>query len=131
MPDVGVLTARADLAGRISLAYLQVRLALRRSSLPEIVAGAPRGNRPRQDPRRLGRAVSRLLRVGGDAHMRCIHRALVLHRLLAAQGDVAEVVIGLPDGPTDERAHAWVELAGRDLGPAPGRSGHLPMARYS
>lgn len=130
MPDPAALR-RLRLAARICGAYLQVRRELRRRALPELVTAAPVGSRPRQDPRRLGQAVSRLLRVGGETHMRCIHRALVLHRLLAAQGDRATVVIGLPGDAGSERAHAWVELDGRDLGPAPGRSGHVPMAHYS
>ena len=27
-------------------------------------------------------------------------------------------------------AHAWVELAGVDVGPPPGRNGHVELARY-
>jgi hypothetical protein len=27
-------------------------------------------------------------------------------------------------------AHAWVELGGLDLGPAPGRNGHEELARF-
>ena len=42
-----------------------------------------------------------------------------------------ELVIGLPEQAKDERAHAWVELEGRDVGPPPGRAGHLEMARLS
>jgi Transglutaminase-like superfamily len=57
--------------------------------------------------------------------------ALVLYRLLREQGDPVELVIGLPEQAADERAHAWVELEGRDVGPPPGRAGHSEMARLS
>lgn len=40
------------------------------------------------------------------------------------------LVIGLPEEPVDERAHAWVELEGRDVGPPPGRGNHVELARY-
>jgi hypothetical protein len=57
--------------------------------------------------------------------------ALVLYRLLRAQGDRAELVIGLPSDARTKDAHAWVELDGVDVGPPPGRSGHLELTRYS
>ncbi len=80
--------------------------------------------------RTLSRAVDRSLRVGGR-RPRCLFNALVLFRLLREQGDSPELIIGLAEVPTDERAHAWVELEGRDVGPPPGRSGHRDMARLS
>jgi len=40
------------------------------------------------------------------------------------------VVIGLPQQPMSEAAHAWVEVAGIDVGPPPGRVNHLEIARY-
>ena len=55
----------------------------------------------------------------------------MLFRLLREQGDDVELVIGLPEEAADERAHAWVELHGRDVGPPPGRAGHEEMARLS
>jgi hypothetical protein len=57
--------------------------------------------------------------------------ALVLFRLLRRQGDPAELVIGLPATAADQNAHAWIELDGRDVGPAPGRNGHVELARFS
>jgi hypothetical protein len=39
-------------------------------------------------------------------------------------------VIGLPSSPTDKDAHAWVEVRGIDIGPAPGRLGHAELVRY-
>ena len=56
--------------------------------------------------------------------------SLVLYRLLREQGDDAELVIGLPQTPADKDAHAWVELAGRDVGPPPGRGPHEELARF-
>jgi hypothetical protein len=54
---------------------------------------------------------------------------LVLFRLLREQGEQAELVIGLLPNAPNQRAHAWVELDGRDVGPPPGRFGHEEMAR--
>jgi hypothetical protein len=49
---------------------------------------------------------------------------------MAEQGQSAEVVIGLPQEPLDNKAHAWVEIDGVDVGPPPGRQGHEELARY-
>ena len=38
--------------------------------------------------------------------------------------------IGLADDRPSTEAHAWVELAGRDMGPAPGAYGHRALVRY-
>jgi hypothetical protein len=112
-------------------AYVWVRWAMRRFSLPEIVAKAPHGTDGHwNNPVRLSRAVSRVLSRGTESQVRCIHRALVLHRLLVRQGTDASVVIGLPPGAASVRTHAWVEIDGRDVGPLPGRAGHEPMATY-
>ena len=81
------------------------------------------------DPRLLARAVDRCLRIG-HVRPRCLINALVLYRLLHEQGAPAELVIGLPPEAADQSAHAWVELDGYDIGPAPGRNGHEPMARF-
>jgi hypothetical protein len=86
--------------------------------------------RRRHRPSTLARAVDRSLRIG-DHRPRCLINALVLFRLLREQGDDVELVIGLPEEAADERAHAWVELQGRDVGPPPGRAGHEEMARLS
>jgi hypothetical protein len=85
---------------------------------------------PRENPRRLSRAVDRILRIG-RRQPTCLVSSLVLFKLLREQGDPAEIVIGLPDSPADKDAHAWVELDGVDVGPPPGRSGHAEMARFA
>jgi len=51
-------------------------------------------------------------------------------RLLRVQGNDAVLVIGLADDRPSTEAHAWVELAGRDMGPAPGAYGHRALVRY-
>lgn len=130
MAEPGAPAPRALLAARVLVTYLAVLIDLRRRVIGEVVAGAVEGRRSREDPRRLARAVTTVMGRSVRNRARCIHRALVLQRLLAAQGDRAEVVIGLLPQSSDVRAHAWVELAGRDLGPAPGRGQHVAMARY-
>lgn len=114
--------------------YLGVVLALRGTSLPEAVARIDRGMARRRPvaahpTARLNAAVDRCLRVG-RVEARCLTAALVLYRLLRRQGDVPALVIGvLPDG-SDHRAHAWVELDSRVVGPPPGRNGHVELARF-
>lgn len=125
-------TARASLAIRTWIWFLFVAWRLRREALPDLVkrVGAvdPHSG-PRVEPVRLGRIVWRLLHVG-PWRPRCLLQALVLYRLLRAQGERAELVIGLPREPKDKDAHAWVELDGRDVGPPPGKAGHEELARY-
>jgi hypothetical protein len=110
-----------------------VRVRLRRNSLPAIVADLGTVNRayrsPRRRPARLGRIVSRVLRIG-PWRARCLHTSMVLYRLLREQGDDVELVIGLPLEPKDKDAHAWVEIDGHDVGPPPGRGKHVELARY-
>lgn len=120
------------LAGRIWLYSLYVSIQVRREPLPAFVARLANGNgaAPRHPIRTLARAVDRSLRLG-RRRPRCLINALVLFRLLRDQGDAAVLVIGLPEGAADERAHAWVELDGRDVGPPPGGTGHRAMARLS
>jgi hypothetical protein len=76
----------------------------------------------------LSSAVHKSLRLG-NRRPRCLVNALVLFRLLREQGEQAELVIGLLPNAPNQRAHAWVELDGRDVGPPPGRFGHEEMAR--
>lgn len=117
---------------RIWVLLARVLVGLRREPLPAYVArlGRPETERGgRLAPDRLSRAVDRSLRVGGR-RPRCLVNALVLYRLLREQGDEAELVVGLPARPVDKDAHAWVELAGVDIGPPPGRSGHEELARF-
>jgi hypothetical protein len=124
------LIGRAVLAIRVWTTYVEVRRALRRHPLPIAAAAlaAPAGRSPRPAAL-LSRAVTRALRVG-PWQSRCLVRSLVLFRMLRAQGTAAELVIGLPSAASDADAHAWVELEGRDLGPAPGRHGHEELVRY-
>lgn len=124
------LLRKVALLWRVWGTAAQVRVALWRRPLPEVVValGAP-GAGARRPTALLSRAVSRGLRVG-PWRPRCLLRSLVLYRLLRAQGDAAELVIGLPDRPTTKDAHAWVELAGRDVGPAPGGHGYQELTRY-
>jgi hypothetical protein len=123
---------KARLAARVWRRYLLVVVDLRREPLPALVERLARTNGlTRQEayrPATLSNAVYRSLRLG-SRRPRCLVNALVLFRLLREQGEPAELVIGLlPDAP-DQRAHAWVELGGRDIGPPPGRHGHEEMAR--
>jgi len=123
---------KARLATRVWIRFVVVSIRVRREPLPRLVArlsavGAA-STRRRRRPSTLARAVDRSLRVG-DHRPRCLINALVLYRLMREQGDEVELVIGLPELPTDERAHAWVELHGHDVGPPPGRAGHREMAR--
>lgn len=120
------------LAARIWLRFAHVSIQVRRKPLPAFVSGlaAVRDGAPRRRrrARTLARAVDRSLRLG-RRRPRCLISALVLFRLLHEQGDRAVLVIGLPENATDERAHAWVELDGRDVGPPPGSAGHRELAR--
>jgi transglutaminase superfamily protein len=123
---------KVRLATRIWLRFIQVEFKVRREPLPEFVSRLASVNggsqRRRHSVRNLARAVDRSLRLGRRRPY-CLINALVLFRLLREQGDPAVLVIGLPENPIDERAHAWVELDGRDVGPPPGRSGHRAMLR--
>jgi hypothetical protein len=123
---------KVKLALRVWRTYVRVRRRLRSTDLPTAVSrlGAAHPTVRRYPPGNLSRAVDRALApIPGDPT--CLVRSLVLFRLLREQGDAAEVVIGLPEKPTSQAAHAWVELAGRDVGPPPGRAGHSQMVRYT
>ncbi len=123
--------AKTGLTLRIWSLYPRVVVALRRQQLPTYVASlaAAGGRRPRHSAARLSRAVDRSLRLG-SRQPRCLVSAVVLYRLLRDQGDEPELVIGLPETPTDQEAHAWVELGGTDVGPPPGRGSHRELARF-
>jgi Transglutaminase-like superfamily len=121
---------RAWLLARVWWACLVVLATLRRHSLPQAVTVLGEASTGELlPPALLSRAVSRGLRIGWW-RPRCLIRSLVLYRLLRAQGDTPELVIGLPHRPESPDAHAWVELAGRDVGPWPGRGQHVELARY-
>lgn len=124
------LPSKVWLYGRVWWTCLLVLVALRRHQLPEavVVLGRPSNRKP-MPPSLLSRAVSRSLRIGAW-RPRCLIRSLVLYQLLRAQGDAADIVIGLPHRPDSPEAHAWVELGGYDVGPWPGRGQHVELARY-
>ena len=110
-----------------------VKLALWRYPLFEVVdrlARPPkRLRRPRLDPYRLSWINNRVL-LTRFWRPRCLLRSLVHLRCLRVQGDRAELVIGLPRETSATDAHAWVELDGAVVGPAPGKAGHEELVRY-
>lgn len=126
------LAMKASLFVRVWVWFVIITVLLRIRPLPELVGRltvAPTPPLPQTPPRRLGRAVWRSLSIAGY-RPRCLTASLVLYRLLAEQGRSAELVVGLPPEPTDNRAHAWVEVNGVDVGPPPGKQGHEELARY-
>jgi hypothetical protein len=126
------LATKAQLTARIGGTFLLVHWRLRRAPLPRVVqsfADSDRRTPSRVEARRLSRIVHGTLHVG-PLRPRCLVNALVLFRLLRAQGDPAELVIGLPHDPRDHEAHAWVEVEHVDVGPPPGKGSHEELARY-
>lgn len=126
---------QATLAARIYRTFARVAPQVHRIPLPELVEQLSRP--PRRPPmpvdgvsaHRLGWMVHRCLNLPLAAP-RCLTLSLVLYRLLVERGEDPRLVIGvLPTAP-DHRAHAWVELDGRDVGPPPGRGEHLPMGIF-
>lgn len=120
------------LVARIWRCFLTVRLRSSREPLPRFVAkfGQPGQTTARRiAPRRLSGAVAIALHIG-PWRPTCLMNALVLYRLLREQGDLAELVIGLPNGSADHRGHAWVELNAVDLGPFLGQHDHVELARF-
>ncbi len=113
------------------LSFLRVRIGLRRLPLPLSVdeLGRTPVRAYRHPPALLSLAVYRSLQLGPHKP-RCLTSSLVLYRLLREQGDLAELVIGLPAEARNHAAHAWVELGTRDIGPPPGRGRHTPIARF-
>ena len=125
---------KGGLVLRIWWCFVSTYVLSRRTPLPRMMAllsdrTGPVDTRPIQ-PRRLGRIVQRVLRLGRFWQARCLWSSLVLFRLLKRQGIEPQLVIGLPLEPKDKDAHAWVEIDGEDVGPPPGRSGHQELARY-
>ncbi|HEV8338894.1 MAG TPA: lasso peptide biosynthesis B2 protein [bacterium] len=120
------------MALRIWRWFLIARRNVNRRPLPLFVrefGAGPLRNTESLSPHYLSRAVDKALRLGGEEPT-CLVKSLVLFRLLREQGDPAELVIGLPPDAKDHIAHAWVELDGTDLGPAPGRGRHVAIARF-
>jgi Transglutaminase-like superfamily len=110
---------------------MTVRIGLWRHPLPELVGrlGSRSRRERRESPLRLSRAVTKSLSIG-PYKARCLVRSLVLYRMLREQGETPQLVIGLPREPEREDAHAWVEINGVDVGPAPGKGKHEELARY-
>ncbi|HUR18790.1 MAG TPA: lasso peptide biosynthesis B2 protein [Acidimicrobiales bacterium] len=122
------------LFGRIWFWGAWVRVQLRRCELPDVVGRLgevpPRAASRPVNPLRLGKIVHRASWIG-PFKPRCLVIALVHFRLLREQGEAAQLVIGLPAGPQDIAAHAWVEMGGVDVGPPPGRGRHEELVRYA
>lgn len=108
---------RARLAGEILSTYARAWLLLRSRTLPETLAvlRATDAHAPREDPRRLARAVTRTLRVL-PSDTRCLVSSATLTGLLAHRGLDAVVVLGVRSEDAFA-AHAWVELDGVPLLP--------------
>jgi hypothetical protein len=125
------LVMKVTLAGRALYWFVAVQVLLRRHDLPDVVArlGRAAASRPPLPPRRLGRGLVRILRLG-SLRPRCLINALVFYRLLKEQGEPAKLILGLPARPTNTDAHAWVEIDGVDVGPPPGRGRHRELARF-
>ena len=126
------LTSKVVWFVRVWVDVVRVQVGLRRWSLPDLIDRLGRRSTPRRRrlPRsKLSRVVERALHVG-PYRPRCLVGSLVLYQVLSEQGDSPELVIGLPTDPQDPLAHAWIEIEGVDLGPAPGRDGHEELARY-
>lgn len=115
---------KIGLAGEIMVTYPRVRWLLWRRDLPSAVRAlradptdvsctATPSTRSYWNGRRLGRAVSRTLRLL-PADSRCLSQSLVLLALLARRGIRSRLVIGARQGP-EFGAHAWVELGGAPL----------------
>jgi hypothetical protein len=124
------LVAKLGLLWRVWAVAARVSITLWRRPLPDAVAALAEPSwHARLPTSLLSRAVSRGLRLG-PWQPRCLIRSLVLYRLLRDQGDGAQLIIGLRERTASSDAHAWVELAGRDVGPAPGGAGYRELSRY-
>jgi hypothetical protein len=113
------------LAAEILVSYVQVRRAMPRAQLPQVVEtlrASPNRRLARRplsagvgDAPRLGAAVDRVLSLL-PVEILCLARALVLLRVLARRGIRGSLVIAvLPGVKADFSAHAWVELNGAPL----------------
>jgi Transglutaminase-like superfamily len=131
------LRERERLATEIVRAYLLVRRTLREAPIESVLVTLRKSSSDASattaasdtkgtlaEARRLGRAVSRLLRLlPGDT--RCLVRSLVLIHMLTRRGVDVELVIGARSAP-DFLAHAWVEYEGEPvLPPGDGSFGRL------
>lgn len=124
------IARKVRLLARIWALAAATQIALQRHPLPVVVASLePLGTHPRLPLRTMVRGIDRGLRIG-PWRPRCLLRSLVLFRLLREQGEPAVLVIGLGHEARTSDAHAWVELAGADVGPPPGGRGYLELARF-
>lgn len=125
-------SAKVLLAVRVWRSYVCVLRSVKKTPLARLTKELPNNSSSlrHHSPELLSHAVGRSLRVG-RYQARCLTASLVLLQLLREQGDEAVLVIGLPPQAVDHKAHAWVELDGRDVGPPPGRGRHVEFARFS
>jgi len=129
----GRIARRMRTAVRVLATFVVVRTLMTRHALPDLVGALGRSARPRggrHHPAGLGRTVAAVLRIG-PLRARCLVTSLVLYRLLREEGYEPELVIGLPDEASSPMAHAWVEVAGQDVGPPPGRGDHRELMRLN
>ncbi len=126
------LPAKVVLALRVWHSYLLVRRSVKKMPLARLARelSGTKASLPHYAPELLSHAVARSLRVG-RYQPRCLITSLVLFRILREQGDEPVLVIGLPPEGVDHRAHAWVEIDTRDVGPPPGKGRHIALARFS
>lgn len=120
------------LAVEIWAEYARIRRTVHRRPLPALVEELRQVSDrrvPAAQPAELSAAVDRRLKLG-RRRPACLVSALVLFRLLRRRGQAAELVIGLPEHAPTHEAHAWIEIHGRDVGPPPGRNGHLQLGRF-
>lgn len=123
---------KISFATRVWVTAARVQWEMRRRPLPEIVRRLGKVEETSVlpwGPIHMGEIIARLLTVGPWT-ARCITLSLVHYHFLAERGLRPSLVIGLPDEPTSQDAHAWVEVGGRDMGPPPGRGRNEPMAKY-
>lgn len=100
--------------------YVRIRRRLRYSDFQSVVrelhAAEGAEGTAASDPDRLGRAVTRTLKLL-PTDSRCLMQSLVLTDLLTRRGIRSSLVIGVAPAP-QFAAHAWVETAGRPLLPS-------------
>jgi hypothetical protein len=126
------LPAKVLLATRVWRSYILVLRTVNKKPLAHLTRdlAARSDSSQHHPPELLSHAVARSLRIG-RYQPRCLIGSLILFKLLREQGDEPVLVIGLLDKAVDHRAHAWIELDGRDVGPPPGRGRHVALARFS
>jgi Transglutaminase-like superfamily len=126
-----VAAARVGLALEVVATYARARRLLRRGDLRAVVVRLRGGAAPGEGGAgpegyagglRLARAVTRVLDPL-PLDSRCLMSSLVVCGMLGRRGVGASLVIGVRSGEAFG-AHAWVELHGRSLLPAPDEAGY-------